>query len=341
VEANKKLMNQKYFIGIDISKGKLDCAVILSDYTVVAENSIPNNVKKIKSFLKGFIKKHNTEFDQILVCCESTGIYNGPLRQVCSDLNIGLWEEHALKIKRASTDMRGKSDRKDAMRIAEYLVRYRDKALLYKQPSDVLKTLDQLNKVRETLLGSKLAFENQLGESKSFDPDGYKVLLKHYKQLIAQIESQLKKIDLEIQEQLNQHEDIQQNINLMKGVPGVGKQTALQLIIYTQNFTAFKSVKHLACYAGVVPFQNESGIVIKRARVSKMASKKLKSVLHMAALAAVRTKSELKAYYIRKIAEGKNKMCVLNAVRNKILQRIWAVVERQTPFLSNENFRPI
>jgi hypothetical protein len=28
-------------------------------------------------------------------------------------------------------------------------------------------------------------------------------------------------------------------------------------------------------------------------------------------------------------------------VRNKILQRIWAVVERQTPFLSNENFRPI
>jgi transposase len=227
------------------------------------------------------------------------------------------------------------------MRIAEYLVRYRDKALLYKQPSDVLKTLDQLNKVRETLLGSKLALQNQLGESKSFDPDGYKVLSKHYKQMIAQIESQLKKIDIEIQEQLNQHEDIQQNINLMKGVPGVGKQTALQLIIYTQNFTVFKSVKHLACYAGVVPFQNESGIVIKRARVSKMASKKLKSVLHMAALAAVRTKSELKAYYIRKIAEGKNKMCVLNAVRNKILQRIWAVVERQTPFLSNENFRPI
>ena len=153
-------MNQKYFIGIDISKGKLDCAVILSDYTVVAENIIPNNVKKIKSFLKGFTKKHKTEFDQILVCCESTGIYNGPLRQVCSDLSIGLWEEHALKIKRASTDMRGKSDRKDAMRIAEYLVRYRDKALLYKQPSDVLKTLDQLNKVRETLLGSKLALQN-------------------------------------------------------------------------------------------------------------------------------------------------------------------------------------
>ena len=198
--------------------------------------------------------------------------------------------------------------------------------------------MDQLNKVRETLLGSKMTLQNQLKESKSFDPEGYKILLIHYKQMIKQIDSQLKKIELEIQDQLNKNEDIKTNINLMKGVPGVGNQTALQLIIYTQNFTVFKTVKHLACYAGVVPFQNESGVITKRARVSKMASKKLKTVLHMAALAAVRTKTELKSYYIRKLAEGKNKMCVLNAVRNKILQRVWAVIERQTPFLLIENF---
>jgi transposase len=334
-------MNQKYFIGIDISKGKLDVAVILSDHTLVVEYVIPNNVKKIKSFLNGFVKKQKAEFSQITICCESTGIYNGPLRHASAELKVGLWEEHALRIKRASTDMRGKSDRKDAKRIAEYLLRYLDKSVLYKQPSKVLVTLEHLHKVRETLLGQKLAMQNQMGESKTFDPDGYKVLSNHYKQIIAQIESQLKKIDLDIQSQLNQNEEIQNNLNLMKSVPGVGKQTALQLIIYTQNFTIFKSVKHLACYAGVVPFQNESGTVIKRARVSKMASIKLKTVLHMAALAAVRTKSELKSYYIRKVADGKNKMSILNAVRNKILQRIWAVIERQTPFLSQENFRPI
>jgi transposase len=276
-----------------------------------------------------------------MICCESTGIYNGPLRQVSAELQVGLWEEHALKIKRASTDMRGKSDRKDAKRIAEYLLRYIDKSVLYKQPSKVLVALEHLYKVRETLLGQKLALQNQLGESKTFNPDGYKVLSSYYTRIIAQIESQLKKLDLDIQSQLNQNEKIQKNVSLIKSVPGVGKQTALQLIIYTQNFTMFKSVKHLACYAGVVPFQNESGTIVKRARVSKMASIALKTVLHMAALAAVRTKSELKSYYIRKIAEGKNKMSILNAVRNKILQRIWAVIERQTPFISQENFRPI
>jgi transposase len=342
VEANKKItMNQKYFIGIDVSKEKLDCALILSDYKVVTECIIPNNRKKIKSFLKGVLKGRKIQADQLVVCCETTGVYTVPLRKICIELNIGLWEEHAYRIKKASSDMRGKSDRKDAMRIADYSVRYQDKMVPYKEPSDVIRALDQLAKVRDTFITQKVAMENQLNETESHDPETFKALSKHFKPMIAHIESQLKKIDLEIQDLLNQNEDIQQNIELMKGIPGVGKQTALQFVIYTHNFTLFESAKHLACYAGVVPFQNESGTVVKRPRISKMASQKLKSLLHLAAMSAVRSKSELKAYYIRKVAEGKNKMSVLNAVRNKIVHRIWAVIERQSPFLPQENFRPI
>ena len=334
-------MNQKYFIGIDISKAKLDCAVITSDLTVVSECVIPNNVTKINSFLRAFLKKQKISCNELLVCCENTGIYNCPLRQVCIELNIGLWEEHALRIKRASSDMRGKSDRKDAMRIAEYALRYKDRAVLYKEPSAVLVAMDSLGKVRETLIAQRVAMKNQLSEAKTHNAELYKILLESYKPVIAKIESQLKKVELDIQALINENDDIQRNINLMKGIPGVGKQTALQFIIYTQNFTLFKSAKHLACYAGVVPFQNESGTIVKRARVSKMASQKLKSLLHLAAMSAVKSKSELKAYFIRKVAEGKNKMLVLNAIRNKIVNRIWAVIERQTPFLSEENFRPI
>ena len=43
----------------------------------------------------------------------------------------------------------------------------------------------------------------------------------------------------------------------------------------------------------------------------------------------IRTKS----YYERKVEEGKNKMSVINAVRNKLIHRITAVVKRQTPFI--------
>ena len=331
-------MKQKYFIGIDISKQKLDLAIILSDFSIVDEQVIPNQQVKIKSFFKGLIKKHGIEIENLLICVEHTGIYNSPLQRVCVELGIDLWQEHALKIKKASADLRGKSDRQDAIRIAEYAVRYQDRVILFTPPSKSIEELNNLNKTRETILAQAVAMKNQLNEAKTHDIESFKVLSKIYQPIMKSIDGQLKKIAKRINEILEENQDMKKNVELIKTIPGVGEQTAVNMLVSTQNFTLFKSAKHLACYAGVVPFLNESGTIVKRARVSKMANQKLKMLLHLAAMAAIRTKSDLKAYYIRKVAEGKNKMSVLNAVRNKLVHRIWAVLQRQTPFVVENNF---
>jgi transposase len=331
-------MKQKYFIGIDISKQKLDLAIILSDFRIVDEQVIPNQQVKIKSFLKGFIKKHGIETENLLICVEHTGIYNSPLQRVCVELGIDLWQEHALKIKKASADLRGKSDRQDAIRIAEYSVRYQDRLILFTPPSKSIEELNTLNKTRETILAQAVAMKNQLNEAKTHDKESFKILSKIYLPIMKSIDGQLKKIAKRVNEILEENQDMKKNVELIKTIPGVGEQTAINMLVSTQNFTLFKSAKHLACYAGVVPFLNESGTIVKRARVSKMANQKLKKLLHLAAMAAIRTKSDLKAYYIRKVTEGKNKMSVLNAVRNKIVHRIWAVLQRQTPFVMENNF---
>jgi transposase len=331
-------MKQKYFIGIDISKQKLDLAIILSDFRIVDEQVIPNQQVKIKSFLKGFIKKHGIEIENLLICVEHTGIYNSPLQRVCLELGIDLWQEHALKIKKASADLRGKSDRQDAIRIAEYAVRYQDRVILFTPPSKSIEELNTLNKTRETILTQAVAMKNQLNEAKTHDIESFKILSKIYQPILKSIDGQLKKIAKRVNEILVENQDMKKNVELIKTIPGVGEQTAINMLVSTQNFTLFKSAKHLACYAGVVPFLNESGTIVKRARVSKMANQKLKMLLHLAAMAAIRTKSDLKVYYIRKVAEGKNKMSVLNAVRNKIVHRIWAVLQRQTPFVMENNF---
>ena len=64
-----------------------------------------------------------------------------------------------------------------------------------------------------------------------------------------------------------------------------------------------------------------------------MANKKLKCNLHMASLTAVKLDADLRAYYERKVAEGKNKMSVLNAVKNKLLARVVAVVNKQQEYV--------
>lgn len=331
------MMNQSYLIGVDISKQKADCALINNHLVIFCEKEVQNTDKKLERYFSSLLKKNKIASEDLLVCCENTGIYSNPLKRVCHKLGIALWVEHALKIKRASTDMRGKSDRQDALRIAEYACRYRDKAVMYQPEKPLVRALQHQVKIRETLIEKKVAMENQLKEAKSHDPELYKALANGYRTVLKTIRVAIKKAEAEIDDLAAQDDEISTNETLLRSIPGIGAQTALRFIIRTDNFRNFSSAKHLACYAGVVPFANESGTIIKKQRISKMADKNLKQLLHMAAMAAIRSNGELKDYYTRKVAEGKNKMSVLNAVRNKLVHRIFAVILRQTPY-EKENY---
>ena len=89
-------------------------------------------------------------------------------------------------------------------------------------------------------------------------------------------------------------------------------------ITVTNAFIFFKDWRKLACYCGVAPFRHQSGSSIKgKTKVSHIANKKMKSLLNMAALSAKKCDTEIKAYYERKVAEGKNKMSVINAAKCK------------------------
>jgi len=331
-------MKQRYVIGIDISKSKIDCALMSSHMELWEEKIVENSDLKITSYLKRILKQFGLSGSEVLVCCKNTGIYNRPLERVCQDLGIDLWVEHALKIKRASTNMRGKNDRQDAIRIAEYAVRYQDRQVLYTEPSTIIQELDGLVKVRESLINHKVALENQLGEAKTHDPFEYKVLQAGYKSTLKTLKASIQKVEEQIKVLTQKEQDIKENIDLITSIPGIGMQCAINMIITTNNFKNFSSAKHLACYAGVVPFQNQSGIIVKKERVSKMANKNLKRLLHLAAMAACRTNGELKDYYIRKVKEGKNKMSVLNAIRNKLVHRIMSVIKRKSPYVKGNDF---
>lgn len=99
------------------------------------------------------------------------------------------------------------------------------------------------------------------------------------------------------------------------------------MLVYTKGFTAFKNAKELACYCGVVPFNKTSGSSVKyRPSVSPFANMKLKKLLHLCAMSALQNDPEMKAYFERKLLEGKNKMSIINAIRNKLVHRVFAVV---------------
>ena len=116
----------------------------------------------------------------------------------------------------------------------------------------------------------------------------------------------------------------------------IGPTTAGHLLVVTNEFKNFNCPKKFACYAGTAPFENSSGTSIRgKSHVSPYANKDTKKLLHMAALSAINMQNELAVYYQRKVSEGKNKMAVINAVRNKLIKRIFAVVERGAKYEKN------
>jgi transposase len=167
-----------------------------------------------------------------------------------------------------------------------------------------------------------------------------KLLVKNCPASLKAINTDLEHVDHQINMLIQQNEQLDQLFNLMTSIPGIGLVTATEVVLATNEFKAIEDPKKLACHAGVAPFEYQSGSSVRgRTRVNQHARKRLKSLFHLAAMSAIRSKGELEDYYLRKVADGKNKMFVLNAVRNKIIHRIFAVIRRGEKY--DKNYTPI
>ena len=126
----------------------------------------------------------------------------------------------------------------------------------------------------------------------------------------------------------------------MSSVKGVGLIVAASILVMTNEFKGIDDPRKMACQCGVAPFPYESGKSIRgRTKVSHRAHKPMKVLLNLAARSSVSSPGELRDYYDRKVAEGKNKMVVLNAVRNKIIHRVFACVRDGRKY--EENYTPV
>lgn len=323
-------MKFKSFIGIDVSKLKLDICLITEDGEIKSFK-IDNTLKSLKVFFKKITTCINLQ--ETLVCGEFTGHYSNILRVFCLNNKIALWLESGAEIKLRSGVQRSKSDKVDAERIADYAMRYTDKVRLQTLEDDAIAESKLLITERELYIKERAKYKAQLKDlgtfidSKSFE-DRSNRLKKHVSRLTKSIDE----IDLAIKV-LFKTEKLNDQKKILTSIGGIGDQVAINTIIATGGFTKFKNGRKFACHIGVAPFSFHSGTSQRsRNKVSHRANKKLKTLFHMAALSAIKMKGELRDYFERKIAEGKNKMTVVNAVRAKLIHRIFALIRENRKY---------
>ena len=228
---------------------------------------------------------------------------------------------------------RGKNDKVDAARIAEYADRFRDKVVLWKPARRELLRLKNLVALRGRLIKTKKILATPAGELAEAAAEGKGYIKSLTSPVVEQIKTQIKSVEQQIETLIRQDDHLHRLQEIITSVEGVGKVTAWQMMITTNEFKDFTDSRKFACYSGVVPFDHSSGTSIyARPRVSHMANKRMKELLHLSALSATVMKGELNDYYRRKVAEGKNKMLVLNNIRNKIVQRVFACVKENRTY---------
>lgn len=323
-----------YYIGIDVSKLTLDVTVLIPTKSVKKYKQFSNSsdgVILLNSWLRkvdGF-KYHNSIF-----CFEHTGMYTRVLLEFLTNKKANVWMESSLHIKKSLGLNRGKNDKIDSLRIAEYAYRFTDKAVLLINNNPELLMIKDLLTSRDRLKRSLQSILTAVRELTKIDMEQGKKMELLNLHAIRGIKDSLQQIEKQILDLIKKNKQFAEYYNLATSIPGVGKVLAIKLIVYTKAFTRFNNVRQLACYCGVAPFEYRSGTSVKsKAGVSKFANMDMKATLHLASISAIQHNPELKQYYKRKVEEGKSKMAVINAVRNKLLARIVAVINRKTPYI--------
>ena len=329
-------MSFKNFIGVDVSKLTLDIC-LLNEQNQVSFYQCGNAVSCLTKALQMICIENQLQVHEILLCAEHTSYYTKPLQQVCLAGNYSLWLENPAQIKNSQGVQRGKNDKQDAQRIARYAQRFTDKAIILQASKHVYEQLAYLSAERELLLTDAAKYKMQLKDEVSFiDQQLFKAKKKRIQRLIKELENAIRAIEEQISILIDNDPVCKQQYQLLTSIDGIGKQVAIYTIIETKGFTRFNDPRKFACHAGVAPFKYFSGTSIRSAnKVSHRANKKLKKLLHMAALAVLRMKNEMREYYDRKVAEGKNKMSVINAIRAKLIARMFAVINKNTLYQKN------
>jgi transposase len=322
-------------LGIDVSKNTLDAVLHIKQI----HQQFDNSAKGFRLMLRWVLKNHGASHN-LLFCFEHTGWYCMELSWFLEANSIGFHCASPLHLKRSLGFRRGKTDKTDAFDIARFAWINRDNLTLSKAPSRILIDLQRMMALRDQLIKHTTALKNQKHAMKTIV---HKVTvdnsihiiqqcLQYTKKQIACIEKQMINLVLSIPE-------YEVNYNLLLGIKGFGFVVAMQIIIHTHNFSRFDNWRQFSAYCGLVPYPYQSGTSIyRRPKTHSICDKQLKSLLSMSAISALQHDPELKLYYKRRLNEGKEKMLVINIIRNKLVARAFAVVKRQTPFIEMAKF---
>lgn len=331
----KDLANFQHFIGCDVSKDTLDFAIHErgKDYRQFQHMQFPNTTEGYQAMRK-WLRTFKLTLKDSVIAMEHTGIYSNAFAEWCFKKGVTFVLLHPLEVKNAGGRSRSKTDKTDAQFIADYAYTMREKLKPSSPESPIIKKLRELHNERQLAVRSRTSYLNQI---KSVTD---KSSIRRMQKAIAALTAQIKEIEEELKLVAESESSLKNTYKLLISIPGIGLINAVTTIIATGNFTRFQTARQYAKFCCISPLSKESGQSIRGGdHVVRSGHREIKCLLTEGARSAVAHNPQLRAYYQRKREEGKSHGCVMNAVKFKLVCRMFAVVRRQTPYVDTEAYR--
>lgn len=321
------------YLGIDVSKAKLDCSLLLDPEGTRRKSKSVDNSKNGVSHLLAWAAKQGAALSELHAILEGTGVYHEQAALALADAGVRTSIVNPAHIRDFARGLaiRTKTDGVDSLVLARYGARVRPAPWV--PPPTEARVLQALLARREAL---NQDLQRELNRQEKADATDTPERIRHsIQESITFLHQQLKKLQGDIDDHIDRHPELKDDLRLLTSIPAIGPQSGSQLLSLMHRHH-FESAEQLAAYLGLVPVERQSGSSLHgRARLSKTGPARVRAVLYMAAVVAIRHNPHVKALYERLLSKGKAKMAALGAAMRKLVHLCFGVLKTRTPYQPN------
>lgn len=311
------------FIGVDVSKAKLDVALLLPN-DKFRSKAVSNDARGFAA-LAQWLEAHGSLQD-LHVCMESTGSYHEALACALHDRGVMVSIVNPLLVKRFAElkRLRNKTDGADAKCLAQFCRDQRPE--LWEAPSLAVRTLQALVARLDTLVEMRQAEANRLDVS-------HPSVAGSIRKIVAELELAIAEVKARIAKTIDDDPDLKRRAELLETIPGLGERTIPQLLAYIGRPERFKSVKALIAFASLTPAIRQSGSSLDQRRgTHPMGHRDLKRLLYFPAMVAAKHNPPVAAFWKRLKAQSKPGKVIVVACMHKLLAIAYGVLRSGKPF---------
>jgi transposase len=313
-----------FYLGIDVAKAKLDCALQLA--TGKFKNKvIENNPQGFKQ-LSVWLAKHQAPAPH--VCMEATGVYWEAVAEYLADQGMIISVVNPVQIKAFGKTrlVRSKTDKIDAQLIALFCASQSPKA--WQAPAPAERALRAMVLRLDALQAMRTQESNRLLVAR----DEVKADIASH---IEWLDEKIKALAKTIREHIDNDPSLKEKQDLLDSIPGVGERTIATTLAFIAHPENFGNARQVGAFAGVEPRQYQSGSSVNLPpRMSKMGNTFLRKSFYMPAMVVLHKTAWGIRFRERLAASGKPPKLIIGAMMRKLIHVVFGVLK------SGQKFNP-